>query len=200
MKKIFLGMIIGFIISFATSTYASFIIGKVVDGTFPLKINGKQAGKDVIVIEGTSYLPVRVAGELFGYRVDWVNNEVVLYNNTTNDPEADRISSIIENAKEYQVVSNVPGFEKIDTRDPYKLFEIDGQIYINPRLFGGYAYWENPYMIFKFPNQEPIKIKVNDRYSKNVDAFTADGRAYIKPSAIGFKATLQDNKIVIEKL
>ncbi|MEX2461711.1 MAG: hypothetical protein WD469_10540 [Paenibacillaceae bacterium] len=74
MKKIILGMIIGIGLSLGVTTYADDIvsmIGKKVEGSFPLIINNARADKDVLVIDGTSYLPVRSAALLFGYDVSF---------------------------------------------------------------------------------------------------------------------------------
>jgi hypothetical protein len=74
MKKLILGMIIGIGLSLGVTAYADDIvtlIGKKVDGSFPLLINNVRADKDVLVIDGTSYLPVRSAAQLFGYDVSF---------------------------------------------------------------------------------------------------------------------------------
>src|ERR1700730_15033832 len=74
MKKIVLGMLIGIGLSLGVTAYADDIvslIGKKVDGSFPLIINNVRADKDVLVIDSTSYLPVRSAAALFGYDVSF---------------------------------------------------------------------------------------------------------------------------------
>jgi hypothetical protein len=74
MKKYVLGMLIGIGLSLGVTAYAADIvslIGKKVDGSFPLIINNVRAEKDVLVIDGTSYLPVRSAAALFGYDVSF---------------------------------------------------------------------------------------------------------------------------------
>lgn len=71
-KKLLIGIMIGLIMSVPVTAFADEIqsmIGKVVEGTFPLKIDGQRAERDVLVIDGTSYIPVRAASELFGYDV-----------------------------------------------------------------------------------------------------------------------------------
>lgn len=76
MRKFMIGILVGVSLTFATSIFAEDItnevqslIGKKVEGSFPLTIDGHRASKDVIVIEGTSYVPVRAASELFGYDI-----------------------------------------------------------------------------------------------------------------------------------
>lgn len=80
MKKILIGIMIGAVAATATSAYADVatMVGKVVDGSFPLIVNGQKAEKDAIVIEGTSYIPVRAAGELFGYDASFSDSKIIL--------------------------------------------------------------------------------------------------------------------------
>lgn len=72
MKKVFLGIIIGFCLSFSITAYAQEIqsmIGKLVSGQFPVIVDGETLVNPAIVVEGTSYLPVRSFGEKMGYKV-----------------------------------------------------------------------------------------------------------------------------------
>jgi hypothetical protein len=80
MKKYIVGALFGFLLSLAFSAHAEVasLIGKVVEGSFPLQINGQKSEKDAVVIDGTSYIPVRSAGELFGYDVSFVDSKVIL--------------------------------------------------------------------------------------------------------------------------
>jgi hypothetical protein len=87
MKKIILGMLIGIGLSLGVTAYADDIvslIGKKVDGSFPLIINNVRADKDVLVIDGTSYLPVRSAAALFGYDVSF-NADLMVILTKKND-------------------------------------------------------------------------------------------------------------------
>lgn len=96
MKKYIVGALFGFLLAFTVSAHAEVVnmFGKVVDGSFPLVINGQKAEKDVVTIEGTSYIPVRSAGALFGYDVSFIDSQVILkkkvgvdsVTNTTYDP------------------------------------------------------------------------------------------------------------------
>jgi hypothetical protein len=87
MKKIILGMLIGIGLSLGVTAYADDIvslIGKKVDGSFPLIINNVRADKDVLVIDSTSYLPVRSAAALFGYDVSF-NTDLMVILTKKND-------------------------------------------------------------------------------------------------------------------
>jgi hypothetical protein len=74
MKKYFLGAIVGVLLTLSATTYADDItslIGKTVQGVFPVKVNGDALAKTAIVIDGTSYLPVRAIGDAVGYDVSF---------------------------------------------------------------------------------------------------------------------------------
>lgn len=81
MKKFVLGMVTMAMLMVGGTVLAEEIeswIGKTVEGQFPITIDGKRIEQPGLVIEGTSYLPVRSSGELFGYEVSFVDSEVLL--------------------------------------------------------------------------------------------------------------------------
>lgn len=67
MKKFVLGLIVGIAVTATSSVYADDIIqsvvGKSIEGEMPIKVSGKQLSTQAIIVDGTSYLPVRAAGE-----------------------------------------------------------------------------------------------------------------------------------------
>lgn len=67
MKKFVLGLIVGVAVTASSSAFADdivqSIVGKKVDGEFPVKIAGKSLETQAATVEGTSYLPVRAIGE-----------------------------------------------------------------------------------------------------------------------------------------
>lgn len=73
MKKFILGALVGASIMAAGSAYADdivdSIVGKTIQGQFPVKISGKSLDTQAAVIDGTSYLPVRVIGEALNLEV-----------------------------------------------------------------------------------------------------------------------------------
>lgn len=71
MRKYVIGILIGLTLSFAVGAHAEVVsmIGKTVDGMFKVTADGKPLEKEAIVIEGTTYLPVRSFGESIGYTV-----------------------------------------------------------------------------------------------------------------------------------
>lgn len=73
LKKIVFGILIGFVLSFSVSVHAEVVnmIGKVVDGTIDLTVNGSKLNTQAIVIEGVSYAPIRVVGDALGMQVNY---------------------------------------------------------------------------------------------------------------------------------
>lgn len=74
MRKYLIGILIGAAFSISATTYAADItslIGKAVQGVFPVTVDGDVLPKTAIVIDGTSYLPVRAIGDAIGYDVSF---------------------------------------------------------------------------------------------------------------------------------
>lgn len=78
MKKLLCGFILGLVLASSLPAYASGLIGRMVDATYPLFVDGTRCPDDAVSIEGTSYIPVRTAGELFGYDVNFSSGVVLL--------------------------------------------------------------------------------------------------------------------------
>jgi len=78
MKKVISGFVVGAILMFTVSVYADSIIGKAIDTTYPLFIDGTRCTVDAVSIEGTSYIPVRKAAEMFGYDVNFSSDVIIL--------------------------------------------------------------------------------------------------------------------------
>jgi len=81
MKKILFGVIIGFGLALPISVAGAEVVslvGKSVQGSFPIKLGEVQVEKDAIVIDGTSYLPVRVVAELFNAEVAFIDDEILI--------------------------------------------------------------------------------------------------------------------------
>lgn len=76
MRKYIVGTVFGFILATAFSAHAEVVnmIGKVVDGAFPVKVNGAAVDQQAVVIDGTSYLPVRAMGDALGMDVKFDAN------------------------------------------------------------------------------------------------------------------------------
>lgn len=81
MKKFMTGLIAGMLLMVSMTTFAEEIesyIGKVIEGQFPVIVDGQKVDKPGLVIEGTTYLPVRATAELFGYDIAFIDSQVIL--------------------------------------------------------------------------------------------------------------------------
>jgi len=80
MRKYVIGFIAGVVCAIGGTAFADDIslVGKKIVAEVPIKINGQTVSRPGIVVEGTTYLPVRSAGELFGYSVSYAGKSVVM--------------------------------------------------------------------------------------------------------------------------
>jgi len=81
MKKFVFGMFIGLLLAIPLSVASAEVIsliGKRVQGSYPVLLNNQRVEKDAIVVDGTSFLPVRTISELFNADVAFVNGEIVI--------------------------------------------------------------------------------------------------------------------------
>ena len=91
MKKLSVATIVFIlVISVATVAIADVqgMVGKVVQGVFPVSLNGSTLDKQAIVIDGTSYLPVRAVADALNMNASFENNTVIL--KSTNSSVANR--------------------------------------------------------------------------------------------------------------
>ncbi len=130
MKKSIIGLVVGLIVGFTLSASANSMLGKTVDIIYPLFIDGVRCQVDAITIEGTSYIPVRSAGEMFGYDVNFANEVITLTKQktvsttqTTSDDLAYvlQVSGVTENTPDTSVT--IPKTETI-TLAEYNQLEI----------------------------------------------------------------------------
>lgn len=66
MKKYIIGALFGIALTLSTNVFADDIkslIGKSIQGEFPVSVNGESLDKKAIVIDGTSFLPVKAVGD-----------------------------------------------------------------------------------------------------------------------------------------
>lgn len=103
MKKYFAGFLAGAIFALSSTVFAdeiSSLIGKEVDGTAEVSLNGETIGSAVI-IDGTSYAPVRVISEATGLDVAYNDGVVQLESNdavTTSTTETTSDTSAVTSA------------------------------------------------------------------------------------------------------
>lgn len=110
MKKVFAnGFILGAILfgsltAFATTNYQA------ITATFPVLVNGKTltTDKPIVVIDGSTYLPLKAIGEALGVGVNWNNDLKRVEIGETPKTEASAVKTQKENTtKFYQDTRNI---------------------------------------------------------------------------------------------
>lgn len=209
MRKYLVGAVFGFCITFATSAHAEVttMIEKVVDGVFSVKVNGKTLANQALVIEGTSYLPVREFGEALGMDVKFdadLGIELMQKARPAPTPDSTPTTSAEQIAK--HAVMHAPSYEVKSAslnvtggRDNTKVMVIDDSVYVTANNALG------NYMSFDGIN---TKITVNDKtvsfegapkYNTGTDAFMFGPDTFVRVSALGLKAEVKEGTLWIEK-
>ncbi|MEK4185672.1 hypothetical protein [Paenibacillus sp. FSL L8-0494] len=108
MKKYFVGFLVGAIFTLSTSVFADdikSIIGQTVQGTAVVSLDEKEIGSAVI-INGTSYAPVRTVSEASGLSVDYSKGVVKMktkakqYSAEDIQKEIDKYTMLISSTEE----------------------------------------------------------------------------------------------------
>lgn len=97
MKKYIIGAVFGFLLATAFSAHADEVIsliGKQVQGTFPVKVFNKMLSDQAIVIDGTSYLPVRAIGEALNMQVSFDSQTGISLSNGINQEKINKINDL----------------------------------------------------------------------------------------------------------
>ena len=188
MKKFVAGLVAGIILASVVPVLAesTAIIGRTVQGTFPLIINGLRAPKDVIVIDGSSYLPIRVSGELFGYDVDFINREVVLIRNGTYGGKWS-----------YYVKSK---YFTTDSSAVYTCLIAEDEWYVPIAAFGRNTTYSptSSWVTISLPNKPPTTFNKDATYAPGIAGFKDGFTSYVRLSALLLKPVVQYETLWLE--
>ncbi|WP_127580186.1 stalk domain-containing protein [Paenibacillus koleovorans] len=103
MRKYLIGLVAGVCLTITATSYAddiSDLIGKKIENTFPVYVNLKEVEAKAVVIDGTSYLPVRSIGNAIGYEVFFDETKrVVALNYASVKRSLEDIRSNVESLK-----------------------------------------------------------------------------------------------------
>lgn len=83
-----IGIISGVLLTISFSAAAEELqnlVGKTVDSQVSVNIDGKDLETSAIIVDGSSYAPVRAIGEAAGLNVDFKNNKVILTKKESTD-------------------------------------------------------------------------------------------------------------------
>lgn len=88
MRKVIVAFLAGMLVATSATAFADDLskIGKKITGEFVVKLNGEELPVKAISLDGTSYIPVRAAGDALGLDVSFVNKEVILQSESLEQP------------------------------------------------------------------------------------------------------------------
>lgn len=126
MKKVLKGYILGLLsatLLIGSAAYAAQTVRIVIDGQeiIPTDANGKRV--DPIIIDGTTYLPVRAVAEALGQEVNWDGANYTVYIGNANNSRNKSSSTNLENMT--NIGRNLPTSKGDELKDNY------GNMYIN---------------------------------------------------------------------
>lgn len=215
MRKYIVGFIIGVFMTASVSAYADNIVslvGKQVQGEFLVMVNGKELPQKAVVIDGSSYAPVRAIGESAGYDVGFdpnrgidlrsggVTNVASVPDNVgTSAPirksDADIVAESYRGSKEYKFTSTIAAVEGTS-----QIVNVEGVDYIPAYpILKDHFNFDGTTITIELDGKK-VSFPKTQTYTKGIDGFMFGGEAFINVSSIGLNATVQGDTLRIEKL
>lgn len=197
MKKFLIGIIVGAVLSFSASVYADDIaslVGKEIQGEFPVKVNGEKLANNAAVVDGTSYLPVRAIGDALNMEVSFDPEQgIELKEKVEQAPVTDDKLTVRHFSKAKLDLDKVS-----EKNGEFSLAEANDDQYVVVGVLGGT--WNKPFITVESIKGEKYIIQVLEKYEAGAEAFILDGNVFIKLSPLGLKATVSGDTLVIVKL
>lgn len=183
MKKVILGILLGFMMAMAFSSFANsdFLTAQI--ATFDIEVSGEkfEGENPPVVIGGRTYLPLRDIGEALGVSVEWNGTERKVEIEKQPDSKAEtfnKISGLIE--RDFADVT---------------LIVIDGLQYASVDLFRGYTQYEGKDVYIDF-NGKSLKVRKDGNPTEH--SILYQDRLLIKLSSFDIKAKAVGNILIIE--
>jgi hypothetical protein len=99
---------------------------------------------------------------------------------------------------EFKVVSN--DFEVYESNnETYQFFELDGNEYIQARVFKNYLDISEKSFVFKLPYSDQMEFQVMKYYSPTAEMFSRDAIIFVKLLSLNMKATRNGNLIALNR-
>lgn len=218
MKKYIIGGIAGFLLATTLSAQAEEItslIGKTIQGAFPFQIEGKTLATPAIVVDGTSYLPVRALGEATGYEVSFdadlgislkkkeVQPPLPSPTPTPSPSATPEPQDSSDRSSGYQAIKTVilslTDEKAKKSTGEFGLIQVDGTSYASLSTLSSFytISWGDP-MLQVSLNGELIGLFASkSQYSKGTGSFTYDGTVYINLSILKLKGIINGDTLVL---
>lgn len=211
-----IGGIAGFLLATTLSAHAEEItslIGKTIQGAFPFQIEGKTLATPAIVVDGTSYLPVRALGEATGYDVSFDADLGISLKKKEVQPTPPSPTPSPSATPEPQASGNPSsGYQAIKTvilslddekaqksTGEFGLIQVDGTRYVSLSTLSSFytISWGEPMLQLNYAGQLVGSFATHSQYSKGTGSFTYDGTVYINISLLKLKGTVNGDTLVL---
>lgn len=108
MRKITLLLVV--LLMFGSTVYANEItsfVGRSIEGQFPVTVDGEKIEQPGLVVNGTSYLPVRTISELVGCDIDFVDKEIIMYCKKEDVPSDVQMNSKFKDVPDERIIDSL---------------------------------------------------------------------------------------------
>lgn len=191
MKKVILGILIGFTMAIAFTSFANSDFLTAQKATFDIEVLGKkfEGENPPVVIEGRTYLALRDTAEALNIEVYWNGDERKVEIGKTKKTVSELPKSTAAQGKVFREFKQSMGTEYIE--------EIDGEYYASASVFGQeYSKRDGNIGYIEIPDREPVVVRIDREPTENS---TKDvlGNIMIKLSSLGLEAEIQGDIVII---
>lgn len=191
MKKVILGILIGFTMAIAFTSFANSDFLTAQKATFEIFVEGEkfEGENPPVVIEGRTYLALRDTAEALNIEVDWNGDERKVEIGETKKTVSELPKSTAAQGKVFREFKQSRGTEYIE--------EIDGEYYASASVFGQeYSKRDGNIGYIEIPDREPVVVRIDREPTENS---TKDvlGNIMVKLSSLGLEAEIQGDNVTI---
>lgn len=195
MKKLLCGFLIGIISSFCVFVYANNVL-KATPASFDIIVNGEKFttnDKPAVVIDGSTYLPLRAIGNVLNVPVEWNAENKRVEVGKSKVLTQKLIKSIKSNSLKINDINDNYPFISKDNKCyvPLTIFNSNEGLYVKSKTENG-----NNNMYLVFPGKEPVLVRQNKEVTDK--AIMKDNRIFADIEACGLKWTLDGDTLWVE--
>lgn len=191
MKKVILGILIGFTMAIAFTSFANSDFLTAQKATFEIFVEGEkfEGENPPVVIEGRTYLALRDTAEALNIEVGWNGDERKVEIGETKKTVSELPKNTSEQGRIFREFKQSRGTEYIE--------EIDGEYYASASVFGQeYSKRDGNIGYIEIPDREPVVVRIDREPTENS---TKDilGNIMVKLSSLGLEAEIQGDNVII---
>ena len=82
--------------------------------------------------------------------------------------------------------------------ETYRLLRLNGEDYVQTRIFKNYLDFDGPLYTFSLPSKEQITLHKHDKYEPGADLFSSDGILFVKLASLGIEAIREGKTIILK--